>query len=205
MMKLYNGISPNGLRVTIFLAEKKIEVPTQQINIIGGEARQEAFRKINPLPQVPVLELDDGVRLTESIAICRYLERLNPEPALFGKSSQEEAVIEMWMRRIELNLFDTISSIGLHELEFFKDTLEQNASYTASQRREFARRLAWFDEAMSDGRLFVAGKTFSIADIVGMGMLFLMQFSGVELPPKLTHARRWETAMKARPSFPGTP
>ncbi len=204
-MKLYNGLSPNGARVTVFLAEKGIDLPTQDIDILGGEARMEAFSRINPLGQVPVLELDDGFKLTESIAICRYLERLHLEPSLFGKTPREEAVIEMWTRRIELRLFNVASAISLHEFEFFKDMVDQNADYAAAQRREFAKRLVWFDGELADGRPFVAGEAFSIADIVGMGMLFLMGFSGLEIADDLVHVKRWAEAVKSRPTFPKMP
>lgn len=204
-MKLYNGLSPNGLRVMVFLAEKGVEMPTQMIDILSGETRQDTFLAINPLGQVPVLELDDGTRLTESIAICRYLEHLHPEPHLFGTTPRAQAIVEMWMRRMELRLFNTASDIGLHEFELFKDVVEQNADYAQSQRRLFAERLGWFNSALSDGRPFVVGETFSMADIIGMGMLFLMGFCGLEIPADLTHARRWAAAMKTRPSFPTMP
>lgn len=204
-MKLYNGMSPNGARVTAFLAEKGIEVPAQPVELMAGEQRTDWFLEMNSLGQVPVLELDDGSHLTESIAICRYLEALHPEPALFGKTPQEQAFVEMWIRRMELWLFNVAGDIGQHEFAFFKDRIEQNADYAASRRRDLAERLRWLDEELSDGRSFVAGERFSMADIVGMTMLLLTGYAGILLPDELSHVKRWEAAMKARPSFPTMP
>ncbi|MEM9524656.1 MAG: glutathione S-transferase family protein, partial [Pseudomonadota bacterium] len=184
-MKLFNGISPNGARVAIFLAEKGIEIPVQPIDLMAGEARTEAFRKINSLGQVPVLQLDDGRHLAESIAICRYLEQLHPKPALFGGTPVEKAFVEMWIRRMELRLFNTVGDVGLHEFEFFKDHVEQNADYAAAQRRQFFERLKWLEEELADGRPFVTGETFSMADIVGMTMLLIMGYAGIALPADL--------------------
>lgn len=204
-MKLFNGISPNGARVAIFLTEKGIEIPIQTIDLMAGETRTEAFRKINSLGQVPVLRLDDGRYLAESIAICRYLEHLHPEPALFGGTPEEKAFVEMWIRRMELRLFNTIGDVGLHEFEFFKEQIEQNADYAAAQRREFLKRLKWLDEELADSRQFVTGKTFSMADIIGMTMLLIMGYAGIDLPSDLGNVKRWETTVRSRPSFPAVP
>ena len=204
-MKLYNGFSPNGARVAIFLAEKGIDLPTQTIDIFKGETRTDAFREINSLGQVPVLELDDGRRLCETIAICRYLEHLYPDPALFGTDPETQAFIEMWTRRMELWLFNVAADVPLHRMEIFKDIIEQNADYAASRARAFDKRLFWFDQELSDGRPFVAGEAFSIADIVGMSMLMIVRFMGMEIPASLSHVKRWESAVTARPSFPQLP
>ena len=204
-MKLYNGLSPNGARVAIFIDEKGIDLPVQNIDIFKGETRTDAFRQINSLGQVPVLELDDGRRLCESIAICRYLEQLYPEPALFGTGAENQAFVEMWTRRMELFLFNVAADVPLHRMEIFKDIIEQNADYAASRARAFDKRLVWFDQELSDGRPFVTGDSFSIADIVGMTMLFITGFMGMEIPASLTHVKRWENAVTARPSFPALP
>ena len=204
-MKLYNGLSPNGARVAIFLAEKKIELPTQAIDIMKGETRTEEFLRVNSLGQVPVLELDDGRHLTESIAICRYLEHLHPEPALFGTMPEEQAFIEMWARRIELGIMRSIGDVALHEFEFFKDRIEQNADYAASMRRSFQTQLQWLDEALSDERPFLAGETFSIADVIGMSMLIVTDFGKYDIPDELRRVKRWEASVRARPSFPKLP
>lgn len=160
---------------------------------------------MNSLGQVPVLELDDGRYLTESLAICRYLEHLHPEPALFGKTPEDRAFIEMWARRIEFGIFNTIGAVALHEFEFFKDRIEQNASYAASRRRDFQKQLQWLDGVLSDERSFIAGDAFSIADIIGMSMLIITDFGGFDIPGELRQIKRWEASVRVRQSFPKLP
>lgn len=99
-MKLYNGMSPNGMRVKVFLAEKNIDVPVTNIDVMAGDTKKPEYLSMNSLGEVPVLELDDGKIITESLAICRYFEILHPEPSLMGESAAEQAHIEMWTRRI---------------------------------------------------------------------------------------------------------
>lgn len=204
-MKLYNGMSPNGARVMIYMAEKGIEIPTQSIDLMANEGQAPEFLKINALGQVPVLQLDDGRHLTESVAICRYLESLHPSPSLFGETPEEQAFIEMWIRRMELWLFNVAGDVGLHEIEFFKYRVEQNADYAAYCRRTLVERLAWLDSEMADGRGFIAGDTFTMADIIGMTLLFIMGFTQIEIPPTLTNVVRWQQAMVSRPTFPKMP
>ncbi len=204
-MKLYNGMSPNGARVMIFMAEKGIEIPTVSIDLMANEGQAADFLKINALGQVPVLQLDNGRYLTESVAICRYLESLHPSPALFGKTPEEQAFIEMWMRRMELWLFNVAGAVGLHEIEFFKYRVEQNADYAAYCRRLLVERLAWLDTEMADGRGFIAGDTFTMADIIGMGLVMVMGFVQIEVPSELTNVVRWQQAMMSRPTFPQMP
>ena len=204
-MKLYSGMSPNGFRVEIFLKEKSIEIPTQQLNIVGGDTRRPDYLKINPLGEVPALELDDGRVLTETLAICRYLETLYPENPLFGKDALEQAFIEMWTRRIELRVFNVIGDVGLHEFPFFADKIRQFPDYAAEQRKKFIRRLEWLDGEMADGRAFIAGERFSVADITMIAALVVSMFAGIEIPERLTHVKKWEAAVQSRPSFPALP
>ena len=156
-MKLYNGMSPNGARVGVFLAEKEIELATVNVDVMKGETLKPEFLKINSLGQVPVLELDDGTIIAESVAICRYLETLHPKPALFGESAKEQAQIEMWNRRIERHIFDTVGNVGMHEMPFFANHIEQMPEYAQSLRRRFGQKLAWLNDELSDGRPYVAG------------------------------------------------
>ena len=122
-MKLYCGIGPNSYRVRIFMAEKGIDLPRVEIDIIKGEHKTPQFRELNSLAQIPVLELDDGNVITESVAICRYLEELHPEPPLFGADPQGCGKVEMWNRRAEIEIFGTIGSVALHTDEMFKDRI----------------------------------------------------------------------------------
>lgn len=204
-MKLYNGMSPNGARVQIFLAEKGIDIPTQNIDLMAGDAEKPAFRAMNSLGQVPVLELDNGKHLTETLAICRYLEHLHPEPNLFGETPEETAFIEMWTRRVELWLFNVAGDVGLHEFEFFKDRVDQNADYAKYCRRNLVKRLEWLDGELADGRAFVAGNRFTIADIIGMTLFLIVGYAQIELPSHITNVLRWQQALMSRPSLPQMP
>lgn len=195
-MKLLNAASPNGARVAVFLAEKGIALPIETVDLFAGEAQTDAFLDRNSLGQVPVLDLDDGRHLTESLAICRYLEELHPDRPLFGRDPLERAFTEMWTRRMEL-LFNAVGDVGLHEFEMFRERVAQNAAFAAA-------RLRWLDREIPDDRPFVAGDAFSVADIVGMAMLMLADFAGIGIPPELSHVWRWEAALRARPSFPAT-
>ena len=200
-MKLYDAMTPNSLRVQVFLAEKGIDLPREKIDVLGGGTRTPDFLKINSLGELPVLELDNGRFLTESVAICRYLEALHPEPSLFGETAEDQARIEMWNWRVELHLFAAIGNMAQHSFEFFADKVEQMSDYAASQFRRFERVWAWLDAEMSDGRPFVAGDEFSVADITGMAALFVCDVAQKDTPRDAIHARRWEDAMRARPSF----
>lgn len=204
-MKLYNGMTPNGARVAIFLAEKGIEVPVEDINVVNGDTRQPTFLAINALGEVPVLELDDGRYLTESIAICRYFEGIHPEPPLFGRTTEEQAFVEMWNRRMELRLQRAIGDVGLHEFEFFKDKVEQNADYAANQRRAYLDCLRWLDDELSDGRAFIVGDSLSVADITGFAALMIAGFAGIETPGDLANVIRWSENLRSRSAFPQAP
>ena len=204
-MKLYNGMSPSGLRVSVFLAEKGLDIPTTSINVLEGETRTPEFLAINSLGEVPVLELEDGQIITESLAICRYFEILHPEPSLMGQSAAEQAHIEMWSRRIELQILSVVGSIGLHEIPLFADKIQQFPNYAASQRRVFPKKLAWLDKEMSDGRSFVAGNDFTVADITGMAAMMICSFFEIEIPENLTYVKQWQESVMQRPSWPAMP
>ena len=204
-MKLYNGMSPNGARVAIFLAEKKIELPTVEIDVMKGETQTPSYLKINSLGQVPVLETDDGTIITESVAICRYIEALHAEPALFGKGAIEQAQVEMWNRRVERHIFDTVGNVGMHEMPFFANHIEQLPEYAQSLRRRFLQKLSWLDEELSDGRPFIVGEMFSVADITGMATFMICHFIQQDVPSDFVNVKRWEERLRTQPSWPAVP
>src|SRR5271165_4736005 len=114
-MKLYDSkMAPNPRRARIFLAEKGISVPTEQVDMMQMQHKTPEYTAINPLQRVPALALDDGTVITESIAICRYFEALQPDPPLFGRGALETALVEMWNRRAELHLFLPVSNVFRH-------------------------------------------------------------------------------------------
>jgi glutathione S-transferase len=201
-MKLYSyEKAPNPLRVHVFLAEKGIDIPIEHVNILDGETRSPTFRVINSLGEVPVLELDDGTRITESVAICRYLEALHPEPSLMGSTPKEIAEIDMWTRRMEQQVMAPISDFALHTFQVFADKIEQLPAYAETQLRLQAKRWAWLDAELSDGRSFVCGDKLSVADITGMAALRICDFAKLSVPDDLPNAKRWEAAVRARPAF----
>src|SRR5215472_5670202 len=135
-MKIYDyKLAPNPRRVRVFLAEKGINVPFEEIDIMKGVNRQPEFLKKNSLGGIPVLELDDGRYLAESVAICRYFELLHPEPALFGKGAFEQATIEMWNRRIELALFVPVGMVWAHSHELTRTGSNRSRRWANSHAR----------------------------------------------------------------------
>ncbi|MEO1244113.1 MAG: glutathione S-transferase family protein [Pseudomonadota bacterium] len=201
-MKLYSGQTPNGLRVSVFLAEKAITLPTEMLDIPSGEARAPEFLHKNSLGEIPVLELDDGTLLTESLAICRYLEALYPQNPLMGSTALETAKIDMWSRRMEQQIMGPVGEVGRHTFPFFADKFEQIAAYAETQKRLQEKKWAWLDAELSDGRTYVCDDTFSVADITGMAALMICEFARMPVPKGLSHVKRWETALRERPSWP---
>ena len=201
-MKLYShAVAPNAWRVRAFLAEKGAEIETVNAEFDKGDTQTDHYLAMNSLGQVPVLELEDGKALPESIAICRYLESQFPEPALFGTDARDQAWIEMWNRRMELLIMNTVGNIGLHSLPFFADRVHQVAEFAEAQKQTLIERWAWLDAEISDGRPFVAGDVFSVADITGMTALRISDMVELSVPEDLAHVKKWEAAVRARPSW----
>jgi glutathione S-transferase len=200
-MELYCGIGPNSYRVRIFMAEKGIDLPRVEIDLMKGEHKSPEFLKLNSLGQIPVLVLDDGTVITESIAICRYLEKLHPEPPLFGADAVSRAKVEMWNRRVELEVFGTIGDFALHTQELFKDRLPQFPAFGEAQRLNAPKKWAWLDRELADGRPFIAGDFFSIADITGVVAAWLGEFFGIERPASLANVDRWLERVRSRPRW----
>src|SRR5580704_2706485 len=182
-MKIYNSpVAPNPRRVRIFLAEKDIKVPYEDIDIANAVNRQPEFRKKNPLAGVPVLELDDGTCIAESVAICRYFEEQKPEPPLFGVGAKERALVDMWNRRIELTMFIQIADSFRQRHEFFKGRIRQCPEYAEVQRQNAEDSLKWIDTELANRR-FIAGDKFTIADITAMVGIDFGRISKIAIQP----------------------
>ncbi len=200
-MKLYNAaISPSAQRVRIFLAEKGQEVETQNLDLFQNEARSPAFMKINSLGAIPTLVLDDGTVVTETIAVCRYLEGLFPEPPLFGTDAKSQALVEMWVRRMELEIMRPLADMVQHSLPFFAERMTQLPAYAEMQRKTAAEKFAWLDQEI-DGRPYLTGEDFTMADIVGMSALSVAGFAEAEPDASLTNLHAWKDRVSARPSY----
>lgn len=200
-MKLFDGgRAPNPRRVRIFLAEKGITVPTVPVDMGAMEHRGADVTARNPLQRLPVLELDDGAVLTESVAICRYFEELHPEPALFGRGALGKAQVEMWQRRIELNFYLPVSHAFRHLHPAMKDwEVPQLPEWGEANKPKALEFLALMDAELAQ-REFAAGDTFSIADITGLVALDFMKPARLAVPAELGHVVRWHNALRARPS-----
>jgi glutathione S-transferase len=200
-MKLYDGgRAPNPRRVRIFLAEKGISVPLVPIDMGAMEHRGGEVAARNPLRRLPVLELDDGTVLTESVAICRYFEELHPKPALFGRGALGKAEVEMWQRRLELNLYLPVSQAFRHIHPAMKEwEVPQVPEWGEANKPKALDFLVLMDAELAL-RQFAAGDEFSIADITGLVAIDFMKPARITVPPELTNVIRWHRALAARPS-----
>lgn len=200
-MKLYDGgRAPNPRRVRIFLAEKGIDVPTVPVDMGALEHKSETLTRLNPLQRLPVLELDDGTVLTETVAICRYFEALHPEPALFGKGALGVAQVEMWQRRVEMHLFFPIAQAFRHLHPAMKDwEVPQVGEWGEANKPKALEFLTYLDGELAD-RPFIAGDDYSIADITGLSSVDFMKLARISIPDGLDHVMRWYHTVAGRPS-----
>lgn len=195
-----NNPAPNPRRVRIFIAEKGIELPETRVNMRAREHKSDAHRARNSLGQVPTLVLDDGTAISESVSICRYLESLHPTPALFGTTAVEQALIDMWIRRVEFQLMTPVGMFWRHAHPLTAALLTQFKDFGESNRETWARVGGWLDRELADGRPFLAGETYSMADICAQSTVDFAAFTGLELPPETPHLHAWHTRVSARPS-----
>ena len=192
--------APNPRRVRMFLAEKGITVPFEEIDIMMGQHREAAFTKANPMQRVPVLVLDDGTAISETVAICRYFEETKPEPALFGTGALGRAEVEMWQRRMELGLLNHVAAAFRHthpggaalEIPQFKDFGEANKPRALEVMKVMESQLA--------KTRFIAGDAFSIADITGVIAVDFARVIKLRIPEDLKNVQRWHAEVSARPS-----
>ena len=199
-MKIYDSqMAPNPRRVRIFLAEKGIDVPYEQVNLGSAENRQPAFLEKNPLGTVPVLEFDDRETMNESVAICRYFEEVQPEPSLFGRDAREKARVEMWNRRMENEILVPIAGVFRNTHDFFKGRIPQVPEYGEVCRESASKRMEWLNQVLAD-REFVAGDSISVADITAYVGIDFGRVSRIRVQPEQKNLSRWYEAMGSRPS-----
>ncbi len=200
-MKLYDGgRAPNPRRVRIFLAEKGLSVPLEPVDMSALGHREETVTRRNPLQRLPVLELDDGTVLTETIAICRYFEELHPEPVLFGTGALGRAKVEMWQRRMEFNLFTPVAQAFRHIHPAMKEwEVPQVPEWGEANKPKAVEFLRLLDKELA-GREFIAGDSYSVADITGLVAVDFMKPARIQLPEDCAHVLRWYKAVSGRPS-----
>ena len=200
-VKLHNSIGPNPRVVRLFLAEKGVSIPLEKVDLVGGENRREPYLSKNPSGQLPCLELDDGSFLAEITAICEYIEEKHPKPALIGSTPEERANTRMWVRRIDLNIVEPMAN-GFRYAEglaLFKNrmrTIPQAADDLKAIARE---KLAWLDGQIA-GRDFIAGKNFTLADILLFAFMDFGATVGQGIDPALKNLSAWRDRVAARPS-----
>ncbi len=207
-MKFYDcSTAPSPRRVRIFLAEKELNVPVVQVDLRNGEQLTETFRRINPQCEVPVLELDDGTIITETIAICRYLEDIHPLPPLLGVTAREKALIAMWDHKIEVEGFLAIAEAFRNRTAGFQEralagpeNYDQIPELVERGQRRAQRFFRTLDDQLAKN-LYVAGDNFSMADI---SAFIAVDFSAwIKASPLIDHLhiKRWYETVAARPSL----
>ncbi len=201
-MKLYGAPkpAPNPRRVRMFLAEKGIELAETPVDLMTREHKSPEYRAKNSLGQVPTLELDDGTAISETVAICRYFEEIQPEPALFGRTPFEKANVDMWVRRIEFQLMMPVGNFWRHAHPRTAGLLNQHKEFGESNREAYANAQKWLDRELSDGRPFIAGADLSMADICALSTVDFAHWIGLDLDPERTHLVAWHERVRARPS-----
>jgi glutathione S-transferase len=202
MKLLDGGKAPNPRRVRIFFAEKGLPLPELvPVDLTAKQHKATQFAALNPAEQVPVLVLDDGTPLSETVAICRYIEALNPEPPLFGIGAKHQALVEMWNRRLEFGLYIAIQAVFRHGHPGMAAMEQpQIADWAEVNRPRAERHLRLLDARLAESR-FVAGDSFTIADITGGICVDLTKPAKLAIPEELTHLRRWHEGLRARPSW----
>ena len=200
-MKLYGAPmpAPNPRRVRIYLAEKGIDLAETPVNLMKGEHKSPEHRTRNPLGQIPVLELDDGRTISETVSICRYLEALHPEPALFGRDAFEVATVDQWIRRVEFALMQPVGNFWRHAHPRTAALLTQYKDFGESNREAYARAQKLFDRMLAETP-FLAGEHYSMADICALSTVDFADWIGLPLDPALENLRAWHARASSRPS-----
>ena len=192
--------APNPRRVRIFLAEKQISVPFEEVDLMAGALRTPQFTGLNPMQRVPVLVLDDGTTISESVAICRYFEELQPQPPLFGRGAVGRAMVEMWNRRVELGLFAAVAHVFRHlHPKMSQLEMPQVAAWGEANKPKVVEILRLLDDTLGS-RPFIAGPEYSIADITALVAVDFMKAAQLSPPERLTNVARWHAGVAARPS-----
>ena len=201
-MKLYGTPmpAPNPRRVRIFLAEKGIDLPETPVNLMEREHKSPEHLKRNSLGQTPTLELDDGATISETVAICRYFEEIQPEPSLFGKTALEKALVDMWVRRIEFQLMTPVGNYWRHAHPRTAALLTQYKDFGQSNVVAYSNAQRWLDGELASGGPFIAGAQYSMADICALSTVDFATWIGLPLDPERTHLIAWHNRVSNRPS-----
>ena len=200
-MQLISSVGPNPYVVRMFIAEKGLNIPTSQVDIITAENRQPAYLAKNPTGGSPCLQLDDGSYLSEITAICEYLEEKHPQPALIGTSPEQRAETRMWTRRVDLNICEPmVNAFRFGEgLQIFQSRMTCLPEAAPGLKRIAQQKLAWLDGLLA-GRTWLCGTRFSLADIMLYGFVATFDQMGQPLNRDNRNIAAWFDRMAARPS-----
>jgi glutathione S-transferase len=204
-MKFYNSIGPNPRVVKLFMAEKGLDIPHVEVDLRGGENRQDAYKSKNPAGQLPALELDDGVVLAEILPICEYLDETNPNPPLIGSNAEERGITRMWTRRIDLNICEPMANgfrfgVGLGMFQSRVRCIPQAAD---DLKTTAAEKLAWLDGLIA-GREWIVGSRFTLADILLFAFLEFGAQVGQPLDAANANLTAWQKRVGAREKVAAT-
>lgn len=200
MLLYHDPRAPNPRRVRVFLAEKGVAYDTIEVSIAASAHQTAEFRQKNPIALLPVLELPDGKVLRESMAICRYIEELHPEPNLFGVDAWERAQIEQWNRHAELELLYPVAQVFRNTHAFWEGRIKQAPEFGAIMREHVGVRFGWLDGELAN-REYLAGPRFTVADITAMCAIDFGKISNIRIDAA-THPNlaAWHKRVSGRPS-----
>lgn len=192
--------APNPRRVRIFLAEKGLDIPFEPFEWTLDNLRSDELKALNPMQRVPVLVLDDGTCISESVAICLYFEELHPKPPLFGLGALGRATVAMWNRRMELGLFWSVTQAFRHSHPKMKELeVPQIPQWGEASKTKSLDMLKMLDDQLAGSR-YVAGEDYSIADITALVAVDFMKVARIRLPEECSNIQRWHADVSARPS-----
>lgn len=201
-MKLYteDDPAPNPRRVRLFLAEKGVSIEEVRVPLREGAHKSPEHRARNPAGQVPTLELDDGTTLSETVAICRYLDSVYPNPPMFGRDALEQAQVDQWIRRVEFQLMTPVGMFWRHAHPLTARLLTQFKDFGESNRETVRRGMLWFDSQLA-GRDYLATGDFTIADIALLTTVDFANWIGLETPEQAANLRAWRDRCMNRPAL----
>ncbi len=199
-MKLYDYKPfPHPRRVRMFLAEKGIDISVEQIDVMAGEHRSEEYLNKNPEGLVPLLELDNGDYISETVAISRYFEEKQPEPALMGTNPEDKAKVEMWHRRVESTLFNPFITYFHHATDGLGDTRYRNKDWGEQNKKIAVGMMKKLDEQLAKTK-FIAGDSLTIADITAVCGIDLGSMLNIPIPDEYKNLKRWHDEVSQRQS-----